>query len=285
MAYNFHELSPYVLIGNPLTLTVIEIFAVPGALLGTLLYPLGLDAFVWRYVGLGIDGVMWAARTIGSFPGSTLHLPAFAPWAIVFLSLAVLSSVLWRTAMLRATALPLLGIGLFGATAGPSFDMAVAPTGDAVAYRAADGKLAVIGRSRNVFSTEQWLRADADGRQATEALTKTGCDKLGCVGTLATGQAIALIFDRAAFAEDCTRADIIVTPLFAPIGCAAGTVIDRDKLKQTGALMLSFAKDGLQMRGVRALVTRPQTRLGPQRAAASGESGSCSSRRRGAGVH
>ncbi len=32
MAYNFHELSPYVLIGNPLTLTVIEIFAVPGAL-------------------------------------------------------------------------------------------------------------------------------------------------------------------------------------------------------------------------------------------------------------
>ena len=252
MAYNFHELSPYVLIGNPLTLTVIEIFAVPGALLGTLLYPLGLDAFVWRYVGLGIDGVMWAARTIGSFSGSTLHLPAFAPWAIVFLSLAVLSSVLWRTAMLRATALPLLGIGLFGAAAGPSFDMAVAPLGDAVAYRAADGKLAVIGRSRNVFSTEQWLRADADGRQATEALTKTGCDKLGCVGTLASGQVIALIFDRAAFAEDCTRADIIVTPLFAPMGCAAGTVIDRDKLKQTGALTLSFAKDGVQLRGVRA---------------------------------
>ena len=70
MAYNFHELSPYVLIGNPLTLTIIEIFAVPGALLGTLLYPLGLDAFVWRYVGLGIDGVMWAARGIGSWPGS-----------------------------------------------------------------------------------------------------------------------------------------------------------------------------------------------------------------------
>ena len=74
MAYNFHELSPYVLIGNPLTLIVIEIFAVPGALLGTLLYPLGLDAFVWRYVGLGIDGMMWAARTIGGFPGSTIHL-------------------------------------------------------------------------------------------------------------------------------------------------------------------------------------------------------------------
>ncbi len=29
MAYDFHELSPYVLIGNPLTLAVIEFFAVP----------------------------------------------------------------------------------------------------------------------------------------------------------------------------------------------------------------------------------------------------------------
>jgi competence protein ComEC len=44
MAYHFHDLSPYVLIGNPLTLTVIELFAVPGALVGTALYPLGLDA-------------------------------------------------------------------------------------------------------------------------------------------------------------------------------------------------------------------------------------------------
>jgi competence protein ComEC len=253
MAYNFHELSPYVLIGNPLTLTIIEIFAVPGALAGTLLYPLGLDAFVWRYVGLGIDGVMWAARGIGSWPGSTIHLPAFAPWAIVFLSLAVLSSVLWRTAILRATALPLAALGLLGAAAGPSFDMAVVPAGDAVAFRAADGRLAVIGRGKNAFSTEQWLRADADGRLASEALTKANCDKLGCVGHLASGRTIALDLDTQAFAEDCSRADIIVTPRFAPLGCAATIVIDREKLKQTGALTLAFAKDGVvQMHAARA---------------------------------
>jgi competence protein ComEC len=109
---------------------------------------------------------------------------------------------LWWTALLRATALPFLMIGLLGAAAGPSFDMAVAPTGEAVAYRAADGKLAVIGRGRNAFATEQWLRADADGRPATEALAKSRCDKLGCVGTLGGGKIIALILDRAAFAEE-----------------------------------------------------------------------------------
>jgi competence protein ComEC len=252
MAYNFHELSPYVLIGNPLTLAVIEIFAVPGALIGAALYPLGLDAWIWRYVGLGIEGIMWAARTVGSWPGATIHLPAFAPWAIVFLGLAVLSSVLWRTAIFRATALPLVVIGLFGAAAGPAFDVAVSPNGDAVAFRTADGRLSVIGRGRNVFSTEQRLSADADGRPAGSALTKTACDRLGCVGRLADGRAIALVLDTPAFTEDCTRADIIVTPLFAPSGCAAGIVIDRDKLRQTGAVTVAFAKDGVRMRSARA---------------------------------
>jgi competence protein ComEC len=50
-----------------------------------------------------------------------------------------------------------------------------------------------------------------------------------------------------------TRADIIVTPRFAPLGCAAAIVIDREKLKQTGALTLAFAKDGVvDMRAARA---------------------------------
>ena len=94
MAYHFHDLSPYVLIGNPLTLTVIELFAVPGALVGTALYPLGLDAPVWLYVGAGIRFILWAARFIAAAPGSTLHLRAFAPFALPFLSLAVLSMTL-----------------------------------------------------------------------------------------------------------------------------------------------------------------------------------------------
>ena len=81
MAYHFHDLSPYVLIGNPLTLSVIEFFAVPGALMGAALYPLGLDAPVWLYVGLGIKFILWVARFIAAAPGSTLHVRAFAPYA------------------------------------------------------------------------------------------------------------------------------------------------------------------------------------------------------------
>ncbi|MCX7900147.1 MAG: ComEC family competence protein, partial [Methylocystis sp.] len=66
MANDFHEISPYVLIGNPLTLAIIEFFAVPAALIGAALYPLGLDGFVWRWLKMGIDLVTYLAGLIAS---------------------------------------------------------------------------------------------------------------------------------------------------------------------------------------------------------------------------
>ncbi len=252
LASSFHELSPYGLIGNPLTLAVVGFFVVPGSILGALLTPLGLDAWVWSGLGLGIDAIMAAARVAGHLPGATIHLPAFAPWSIVFLALAVLSVVLWRTWTFRAMAIPFALVGLVGVSAGQSFDVAVAPTGEAVALRGPDGKLAIIGSRPSLFAAEQWLRADADGRSARDAVEKAACDEIGCVGRLPHGRVLALVLDKSAFAEDCLRADIVVTPLFAPIGCAAGLVIDRDTLRETGALTLTFTESGLVRRSARA---------------------------------
>ena len=253
MAYDFHEMNPYVMIGNPLTLTIIEVFAVPGALVGTLLYPFGLDAFVWHWVGFGIAIIMAAARFIGALPGASLHLPAFAPWSLASFALAVLSAVIWRTWPLKLTAVPFVALGLAGAAAGPTFDIAVAAGGEAAAVREADGRLVVFGRRPSLFDAEQWLRADADARAPKTALRKERCDPLGCVATLRDGRDVALVLDPAAFAEDCVRAAVVVTPLLAPTGCAAPTVIDRQSLRQTGAVTLSATPTGFRQTTVRAV--------------------------------
>ena len=272
MANGFHEFSPYVLIGNPLTLTIIEVFAVPGALIGSFLYPLGLDGWVWSYVGLGINFVLWAAKWIGSLPGATLHLYAFAPWAIVFLALAVLCAVLWRSLPMRLLCLPLAALGIFGAASGERFDVAIAPTGDAVAARMADGRLAAFGRRPGAFGVEQWLRADADGRPAAETIlasaaprTQDGkpyaekpggpegprCDLQGCAVELEDGRTLSLVLDRRIFAQDCGRADIIVSPLPAPSGCASELVFDIGRLRATGAVLLRLDDSEVRMRQAR----------------------------------
>jgi len=244
MANDFHELSPYVLIGNPLTLAVIEFFAVPCALIGAALYPFGLDGLVWRYLEMGIGLVIWLAGLIASAPGASLHVRAFAPWAIVFFALAVLSAVLWRSWTLRATAIPLALIGLMGATGGAGFDIAVPATGDAAALRLPSGALTVLGRKASAFAAEQWLRADADGRAGAQAGGGASCDEDGCVARAVDGRVVSLVTSRAALLEDCARAAILITPLRAPDGCAAPIVIDRRKLVETGAASLRLARDG-----------------------------------------
>jgi competence protein ComEC len=253
MAYDFHELSPYVLVGNPLTLAIIEFFAVPGALIGALLYPLGLDGPVWHYVGAGIELIFWAARQIAAAPGSTLAVRAFAPWAILFLTLAVLSAVIWRTWTLRLTALIFLALGLLGAMSGEGFDIAVAPTGEAAALRLPGGKLALIGARPNPFQAEQWFRADGDSRETRALLAPGGtCDKLGCAAKLADGSVLALVIGVSAFEEDCLRADIVVSPLRAPASCVAPLILDRRRLEATGAVTLRFAGDNLAMSTARS---------------------------------
>jgi competence protein ComEC len=254
MAFHFHDLSPYVLIGNPLTLTVIEFFAVPGALLGTALYPLGLDAPVWLYVGAGIKFILWAARFIASAPGSTLHLRAFAPYALPFLSLAVMSAILWRTWLFRATAIPFLALGLLGALDGPRYDAIVAPSGDLVAVRDADGRLQVVGKRFNAFAAEQWLGADGDDRDANSARDPDApCDRVGCVAALPEGQSLSVAIDRSAFEEDCARAAVLVSALTAPADCAAQT-FDERRLALTGAV-------GLVWDGARFVVAADRSAL------------------------
>ena len=200
MANDFHEISPYVLIGNPLTLAIIEFFAVPCALIGAVLYPLGLDGLIWRYLGLGIDLVTHLAQLIASAPGASLHVKTFAPFSILFLTLALLSMVIWRTWLLRATALPLALIGLMGASGGEGFDLAVAPTGEAAALRLQNGELTMLGRKPSAFVAEQWLRADADARSPKDAADGVNCDLQGCVGRAIDGRkcGAGLRQDRAA---------------------------------------------------------------------------------------
>jgi competence protein ComEC len=244
MAYHFHDFSPYVLIGNPLTLTVIEFFAVPGALLGAALYPLGLDAPVWLYVGTGIKLILWAARFIAEAPGSTLHLRAFAPYALPFLALAVISATVWRTWTFRASAIPLVIIGVIGATHGPRYDVIVAPSGDQAAVRDADGLLQVVGKRFNAFAAEQWLTADGDGRDPASARDPDApCDRLGCVAALPEGESLSIVIDRMAFDEDCARAEVVVSTLSAPANCRAKFVLDDKALARFGAVGLSWSDD------------------------------------------
>jgi competence protein ComEC len=134
----------------------------------------------------------------------------------------------------------LAALGLIGAFSGPRYDAIVAPSGDLVAVRGADGLLRVVGKRFNAFTTEQWLAADGDDREPASARDeRSPCDRDGCIGALASGGRVSLVIQTPAFEEDCVRAAVLVSALNAPADCPA-QVFDQHRLARTGAVGLTW---------------------------------------------
>ena len=133
---------------------------------------------------------------------------------------------------------------MIGAAHGPRYDVIVAPSGDQAAVRDADGKLMIVGKRFNAFAAEQWLAADADGRESAEAREPDApCDRLGCVADLPEGESLSVVIDRMAFDEDCERSEVVVTALSAPAGCKARFVFDEMALARLGAVGLTWSAE------------------------------------------
>jgi competence protein ComEC len=65
---------------------------------------------------------------------------------------------------------------------------------------------------------------------------------VGCVAKVVGGGLVAIATSPAAFADDCSRAVLVLTTRAAPSACAA-TVIDRTTPRALGALALRRAGD------------------------------------------
>ena len=112
-------------------------------------------------------------------------------------------------------------------------------TAAAFAVRGADGRLAFHHTGGDTFAIQEWLAADADGRNERDPKLGAGiaCDPSGCIGKLADGRLVSYVLAPDAFEEDCRRAAVIVATRDPPPDCAA-MVIGASFGAQRGALTL-----------------------------------------------
>ena len=260
-AYHFQRLTPYALAGNGLAEPLVGLVVMPAAIAGLLCAPLGLDAIWWRIMGLGLQGVLAVAHEVASWPGAERNVVAFGPGALGLFALGVAWLCLWRTA-LRWGGVPILGAALALAAFPARPDVVIDASGRALAARAPDGGLALVGASPGRFAAKVWFAADGSPAPTRDAARDVRCDAYGCTAPLAGGGVVALSWDPRGLEEDCRRAALVVTRLDAPAACAETVaVVDRRILAATGALSLTRSGDGFS--GVAALDpagSRPWTR-------------------------
>ena len=239
-AYHFHRVASYGLIANLLAMPLVAGIVMPAAVLAMALMPFGLEIVGLTAMQAGLAGVIWAADWTAHFPGAALAVPRVSIAAAALVVAGLVWLLLWRSRLRLLGLAPLvLGLGL-PPPEGP--DVLVSRSGETVAIRQENGRLALLAKKPEKFEAEEWLRADGDLRDPDEALLDPGryCDRLGCIGRARNGKTVALALIPAAFEADCRRADVVVTALRAPPDCAASIVIDRDDLRRGGAHSIAW---------------------------------------------
>ncbi len=259
-AYHFQTFNPFGLIGNMLALPFVSLVVMPAAVVGAILYPLGLDAAAWWIMGLATEPVLIVSRFVAGLGGSTQVFPAYGVAAVVLLGMALIVMTLLTTWMRWSAAIP-LSIGLSMVAQSPSADVYIDREASGVAVRSASGALGVLGRP-GAFVLEQWLKADGDSRKADDQTLRTGaaCDPGGCVMILPDKTAVSWSRDPATVSEDCSRAGLVITPLRWDGACKA-LMIDRRTLDRFGSISVRATPEGLVARTSRNPdAPRPWTR-------------------------
>jgi competence protein ComEC len=236
-AYHFQTFNPFGLLGNALALPFVSLFVMPAAVFGVLVYPFGLDWPAWWLMGAASEAVLRLAHWVAAIDHSTLIIPAFGEAALVCLAMTLLWLTLWST-KLRLLAIVPLVMGVTVAAKPDRPDIVIERDGSGLVVRGADDRFILAGRP-SAFVLQQWLVADGDGRQPTDASLRNNaaCDTQGCVVTARNGRRIAYAKDRLAVIEDCLRADLVVTPIPWSAPCAA-KLVDRMALNRDGATSL-----------------------------------------------
>ncbi|HEY6024647.1 MAG TPA: ComEC/Rec2 family competence protein [Pseudolabrys sp.] len=260
-AFHFHRLAPYGVLANLLAMPVVSALVMPMGILGVLTMPFGFDDMFWRLMSAGIDWMNWVALWVTSLPGAVGRIHAFGTGPLLTGTAGLLLVCLLRTPLRWGGAALVVGGGLW-ALAVPQPDVLVAGDGQAAAIRGADGRLAVLHSGRDTFAVKEWLAADADPRTPKDPGISNGvtCDAIGCVGRLGNGRLVSIVLGVEAFAEDCARAAVVVSPREASSPACAAIVIDRKIGRFQGAVALRWTGDRFEQTATRPLgYERPWT--------------------------
>ena len=251
VAYHFHRISSYGVLANLLAMPVVSAWVMPAGILGVLALPFGLDGYCWKLMGAGIDWMIFIAVWVTGLPGAVGRMAAFGTGPLLLCSAGLVLVCLFRTP-LRLLGAALIGCAIVLAVRTPQPDVLVAAEGHAFAIRGADGRLAMIKSGSDTFAFRDWLMADADPRAPKDKTLGEGirCDAAGCIGRLADGSLVAIANTVEAFEEDCRRAAVVLSPRDAPPACGA-LVVDRQALRQSGAMALRRAGQGFEVMAAR----------------------------------
>ncbi|TDT77752.1 competence protein ComEC [Litoreibacter halocynthiae] len=251
-AAHFNQVAQYGLLANLLSVPVMGLVVMPGALLAGCLAPLGLEGIGLWGMELGLAWILRVADLVSGLDGSTRAIVAPGPAVLPLVTLGGLMLCIWQgTGRLVGLVPVFVAFGLWHNVERPA--VLISETGRLIGI-VQNGERALNKPKGDGFSARVWLENDGDIADQAEAATRTGFSP-NHIRTQVAGR--KLVFNAANpekidIAEACATHDIVVLPRVEtplPEGCTGWTALDFSK---GGAVAIYTTKAGLRYENSRS---------------------------------
>ncbi len=247
--YHFDRMSTYGLVANLLAVPLTGFWVMPMGMAALLLMPFGLDAPFWHAAAWGCDGILWIAHTVADWPHALVVAPAMPQAALAAIAVGLVALCLMRTRWRLLGLIPVVcGLAAVGFAETP--DLLISGDAKLVAAKDASGRYWLSSSRAARLTAQTWLRRNgqiesSSFRTGDKAPAETfSCDPLGCLYRRA-GRQVAIAFSAEALAEDCSRAELVLSAVPIRGRCTpSAATIDFFDLWRKGAHAVWLEPDG-----------------------------------------
>ncbi|MEE9389388.1 MAG: ComEC/Rec2 family competence protein [Paracoccaceae bacterium] len=250
-AAHFNRIADFGLLANLLSVPLMGVVVMPGAVLAACLAPIGLGWVGLAVMQPAIQWILGVAHWVAGLDGALTFVPTPGLAVLPVLTLGALWGVLWRGRLgvrLVGVVPVMLAFTLWFGVERP--EILISETGGLVGVLTEDGR--VLSKLRgDGFAAKSWLENDGDGAIREAAFERSGF--AGVKGALEidlAGTTLMHLSGRGArdrVAEACDRASFVfITVRVEPddYGC---DVYDPVRLRDTGAIAFAAGEKGLEI--------------------------------------
>ncbi len=243
-AAHFNRIADYGLIANLLAVPLMGTVVMPGAVLAALLWPLGVSHWALALMRPALDWILGVAHWVSGLEGAVTPVVAPGEAVLPLLALGMLWAILWQgRARLAGAAPALAALVLWSLAERPP--VLISETGGLVGVMTDRGRALSKPRGEG-FVALSWLENDGDAAEQPAAFDRAGLTggrfELG-------GKAIVHLTGRGASARAAASCETAALVILRGAASAAGPclLLDRDKLRETGALAVYPGESALRL--------------------------------------
>ncbi len=251
-AVHFNQIAQFGLIANLLSVPVMGTVVIPAAVLGALLYPLGLSQIALEVMALAISWILGVAHWVSGLEGATSHVPTPGPWVLPLIALGGVGVIIWQSRA-RFLGLPVMALGFAIWAVSDRPALLISDGGEVFGLMTGAGRAISKPRGQG-FVTKSWLENDGDTAPQPVAFERAGIGgQKGALEFSLSGQEFVHLSGKSApdrLAALCRPGVWII--LAARAGPARDCRLwDQTRLRQTGAIAIYEGSEGLRIETAR----------------------------------